>query len=437
MIATSNAPERQTKPAVTQNLRSEIFWLYVLQGTTGFLPLLLIHHAGRIVGPTEWGRLALAEAIGRYLQVIIEYGFQVSGARDAAGAAGNPERLGHLVCNILSAQLVLALACLAPAILLGTYLGLGTASTLLIGSAILWGTAQAMTLSWFFQAIGQIRRFASIDMCFRALAVALVFLLVSRPEHAWRVLGIQAICSALTLIFSFTLLSGKIVLERPQWSTIGSTIREGFALFSFRAAGMLYISLNVVILKFYVSTEQVGIFAAAERLCRISLYALAPLNSAFYVRIARYKEVNAPAALLLSKRATGFVGLAGIAVGTFLILFGATVCKFLFGPQFAASGELTRWFGVVVMIAMLNTIIGSAWLLPRRKDRTLSVASIAAGITNIVLASLLAPRFGPTGMVFSLIVCELVVLAFYHRQMLTAGARLRSCLRPCFDFVHP
>ena len=422
MVATEQEIEPPTVPQ--KGMRTEVFWMYFVQATSAIMPLFLIHHVSRIIGPMEWGRLALAEAIGRYLQVVVEYGFQVSGSRDAAIAKDRPQLLGTLVTNILSAQFVLAITCVPAAVLLGSKLGLGSASKPLLTSAIIWGIAQAMTLSWFYQATGQIRRFAIFDLCIRAISVTSICLLVSRPDQAWLVLAFQACGSTLTVVVTLIAISRRAPLIRPNFARVRQTIRQGFSLFSFRAAGMLYISLNVVLLSFFVSTAAVGMFAAAERICRFALYALTPLNTVFYVRIARLQEVNASAATDLAKKATEVLGLCGVAAGAFLGFCGPWVVSILFGPNFAAAGNLTRYFGVVVTFATLNSIIGAAWLLPRRKDRVLSIGSIAAGVVNVALASLLARRFGGTGMVISLIVCELVIFAVYYQKLLGMGIQL-------------
>jgi hypothetical protein len=48
---------------------------------------------------------------------------------------------------------------------------------------------------------------------------------------------------------------------------------------------------------------------------------------------------------------------------------------------------------------------------------------------NVALASLLARRFGGTGMVISLIVCELVIFAVYYQKLLGMGIQLLDLRR--------
>jgi O-antigen/teichoic acid export membrane protein len=56
-------------------------------------------------------------------------------------------------------------------------------------------------------------------------------------------------------------------------------------------------------------------------------------------------------------------------------------------------------------------VLGLYWALPFGHERWLLASIIAAGVTNVVLALLLVPRWGASGMAVSAIAAEAVALA--------------------------
>lgn len=406
--------------------RSEIIWLYVANGIAAVFPLLIIMHVAPTVGIEAWGQLAIADGLGRYVMVFVDYGLQLSGVRQVAEFRERPFERGQVVSGIIGSQLVLLLGSLPLVVPVAFSLLEGPGAVLLIGGATVLGAVQAMALSWYFQAVGEIRRFVCIDIVSRTIAFAAIHTVVTGPSQVSYVLAIQALCSLGSLITTVALVKKNTPLFVPGLKAVSSVLVDGLPLFAYRASGTLYIALNVVILGFFVSSAEVGAFAAAERLGRLVLAGLYPVSQLLFVRVSRLQAVDRAAARVLARKAATYLVGAAVGGGLFLALVGPIVGLLLFGAEFRSAEGMIRGFGLVVALASINTVIGSVWLLPGRRDRVMSGASLGAGIANLIAASVLVPRFGAYGMVLSVAIAETVILCVYA----ASAIHLRQPLAP-------
>src|ERR1700712_4354368 len=91
-----------------QKLLVNAISLYAVQGCTYLLPLLTFPYLGRVLKPEGWGAVLFAQAIGTFIAVLVEYGFDFSGTRETARYADDKNRLRELVAGVLGAKVLLA-----------------------------------------------------------------------------------------------------------------------------------------------------------------------------------------------------------------------------------------------------------------------------------------------------------------------------------------
>src|SRR5438876_12215282 len=90
--------------------------LYGVQGCTYALPLLTFPYLARVLGPSGWGVVVFAQAIGMVIASVVEYGFDISGSRETSRQRNDPQRLSALISGVLGAKSLLAMACIAGAL---------------------------------------------------------------------------------------------------------------------------------------------------------------------------------------------------------------------------------------------------------------------------------------------------------------------------------
>ena len=79
---------------------------------TGYvLPLITLPYLTRVLGPANFGLMALGTAMTLYFAVIIDYGFAVTGTRQVAIAQHDPEKISQIYSTIMACKLGLLAPC--------------------------------------------------------------------------------------------------------------------------------------------------------------------------------------------------------------------------------------------------------------------------------------------------------------------------------------
>src|SRR5271156_4405241 len=89
--------------------------LYGVQACTYALPLLTFPYLARVLGPSGWGVVVFAQAIGMVIASVVEYGFDISASRETSRQRDEPQRLSALISGVLGAKVLLAMVCIAGA----------------------------------------------------------------------------------------------------------------------------------------------------------------------------------------------------------------------------------------------------------------------------------------------------------------------------------
>ena len=87
-------------------------YLSILQVFTILFPLLTYPYLLRIIGLDLYGVIVFAQTIIAYVSLVINFGFNMSGAKNVAVYKGNKERLSRIVSSNYLCKFILWLICL-------------------------------------------------------------------------------------------------------------------------------------------------------------------------------------------------------------------------------------------------------------------------------------------------------------------------------------
>ncbi len=88
-------------------------WQYGLQVAKYAFPLITLPYLTRVLEPEGYAVYAYVVAFMNFVQIIIEFGFNLSGTKQVVDCKGDPVRIGEVVGAVTQARLVLSLSMLA------------------------------------------------------------------------------------------------------------------------------------------------------------------------------------------------------------------------------------------------------------------------------------------------------------------------------------
>ncbi len=243
------------------------FSLAALDVFNYLLPLLTFPYLVRVLGAEKYGIIAFATAFIQYFITITDYGFTISAAREVALVREDKRRLSEVVSAILLIKFCLMLASLVTA---GTIL-LVSPPLRAVWLIALFGfgsvIANALSLTWFFQGMEQMRYITALGLGAKTCYAILIFTIIRHQEQYFLV----PLLGSTSEIFAG--LSGLVLALRQfgiRWKYSGPEwriqLRTGFHTFISYVTMSSYSSTRTFALGLLAGPTITGYYAIAERI---------------------------------------------------------------------------------------------------------------------------------------------------------------------------
>ncbi len=408
-------PRQIARSKLVQNVAA----LYGVQVGRKIVPLISVPYLARVLGPAGWGKVAFMTAIAEFLVIAIEFGFNISATREVARNRECPDKCGEIMAGVLGAQAALAVVGMAAVMALARSLPLLKGETALVAGGLFYGVMQGFAPLWFFQGLERLRLSSALEVTGKLGMVGGLLIFVHSPADGWKVMALAGLAPGITTIAAFALAYRTTPLHRPTLDLVRSAVRMGWPMFLFRSAESLYGVANTFLLGLFTGPEIVGYFASAEKMSKAAYGLLNPIRDAIFPRLSHLARHGHEAAAPLARIGAAIMISGGLVLGGGMFLAAPFVTKLLMGSAFEPAVTALRILSALPLLLSITNSVGMQWLLPFGKDAVVNQIIISAGLLNVTLSFLLAPRFLHAGMAWAVVASE----AFVAISMVVAVLR--------------
>lgn len=314
---------------------------------TMLLPLAALPLLAQRVGVHAFGQIALAQTVGMIAALLVDAGFNAESMR-ATGASGLRVPLQPLLDNVL-ARTRLALPAAALTLLGGVWVpGLPPAA---VGLSLLQLLGTLLFAQWWLIACGRTALLLALQLAGRLAALGGIVLWVHGPQDLLLAVALQCGATALSgLLFVAVALLPRArefaALDRHGHRGYLARVRPAVGP-GFAAALSSY--APQLLLGGVAGPQQVGLYAAAEKIVRAIAFAVSSLDQAFLAPVARragghgsghgdgHGDGGRDDARRLAMRVVGGLFAVTALGSVVLALLAAPLLPRLFGPAFAGS----------------------------------------------------------------------------------------------------
>lgn len=415
-------PRRNVAFSLTRLVVNQILPLAVL-------PLLLHRlHA------EPFGQLMMAQAIGWYFVVVVEYGFNLTGVRALTLVKDDANRVSELLVEVGTTRLAIA-ACLAALLAASTALRLFNEDiTLLVIVGFIAALGAAVQPIWFFQGLEKFPLISLVQMFSRAICLGSIVWLVHDPSH---LLLAQCLMSAPFLVSALILSPAAHRFYRPGNTQSGRSVmqdlarhlRDGWDVFLSQVATTLFTSTNTLVLGNLLSATAAGHYTLADKIVRGVAMLTSPVTEAIYPRVAANIARDPAQTLAFARRVlavgAGVLALAGVA----LVALAPGIARMMGGADGAA--DVARALGIMAFIPLAiftNNICGTQILLGLGHKRAFRNIVLLAGAAVPLSSLLLVPQLGFVGAPVGAVIGEALIVGLMMFASIRAVGRnwLRS-----------
>lgn len=395
----------------------------VLRFINAVLILLLL---ARVWGPELFGFFMYPFTLAGILVILVDYGFNLQLVRDVGK---KPQEVHRLTCQAITIKSLLAIIVVAvglPFILLLESLdGYRLILVLLLLANIFNSYGLVYNLS--FRGMGRFDKEVGTMFWLTIVTVLLLgplIILKQSPEViALALVAAKAVFMAHSWVVYRRVADGS----RFIWPSVHSSfvaLKTGFPFAAHVALGVLYFSVDTIIIQHFLGPENVGVYQAGLRVMLGCLILADVLANVYLSRMAR-ESSDRPAMIKLATSMTRHFLVVGLLGFIFIIGFSELIVKVIYGLNgYSKVVSLLPLFGVVLFIRCMGISYGVVLTVDHRQ----TLRMVAAGLSVLISIGMnlyLIPKFALPGALFASIVTHVFLVGVY---VYFTWRQVESCL---------
>ncbi|MFN2602131.1 MAG: glycosyltransferase [Gemmatimonadaceae bacterium] len=375
-------------------------------------------YIARRLGASAFGYLGFAAAIVAYFGRALSVGISEVGSREIAR---RPADAPSIAAGGTAVRIVVALLGVIAVVAISTVVPAPRIGRIVLALSALSLVSIAIDTSWVYKGTGSARRVGVALLAGQAIAVALLLVLIRAPGDVVRVPLIQFVADIVA--------AGYLAYPLINRGWLGAHLSEGFRLLKSsrlitvsRLLRTLVVSIDVVMLGFMTTSQQVGWYSAAYRV----VFFVMAITYASHVAwlpavtraVAEKRTVDGEisGALRLSVLVTIPFVVGGIMIAPKLL-------STLFGDEYVPGATALRLLLVSLFFISLHGPSRNLFLAYDRLGLESWIMAVAV-VVNVGLNIVLIPRYGLNGAALATLAADGVIL------LLCASAIMRFHIRP-------
>ncbi|MCD8490796.1 MAG: oligosaccharide flippase family protein, partial [Geovibrio sp.] len=258
--------------------------LFILQLITYAISLAAVPYLVRVLGPSKYGLVILAQSVITYFIFLVDYGFDMWGTMRIAENQHDKKRLSEIFHNVMAAKLLLGFAGFVIILILIASVSKFREEWRLVLLTFGMIGGQILIPSWFYRGMERMKFIAFCLVAVKTGYLVLVLLMVKTEADYVFVPLANFIAYTLAGFYGiWTVYSGfGLSFKAPAFTGIKEGIREGFTYFAKSITDNFAKITNTVILGFIAGDAAVGFYGSAEKLMDAVRAMLSPVFQAIF-----------------------------------------------------------------------------------------------------------------------------------------------------------
>lgn len=392
-------------------LRKNIFYLFLVQGSSYLLPLITFPYLLRVLGVEYFGILGFCQATMQYLVLLTDYGFNWTATQLIAKNKDDFQKISNIFWSVVIAKVILFIIALCILILLISFVDKYRVLYLVLISYIPLIIGNIIYPVWLFQGLEKMKWITISTILARVMLIPLTFIYVNSPDDVWLAALFQGSVNMLAGIFAlWFIFRNKLVGKvRVSLSEVKSRFKEGIHVFLSTSAISLYTVSVTVILGFVSGATAVGLFNSANTIRNAAQGLLGPVFQAIYPRVNSLFDSEYVKAMSLIKKAVRGIGILTF-IGCSILFFGAELfIDIIAGKEFENAISVLRWLAYVPFLVSLSNLFGVQTMLSHSFKKQFSMFLASGALLNLIIIFPLVHYYSETGAAIAIFATELFI----------------------------
>lgn len=390
------------------------FYMYLVQGLNILLPILVLPYLLKTLSVESFGVYSFVFAFSQFVILFVDFGFNISATKKIAENYENQNLVRETFWNIIFIKLFLAFISLFPVGILMAFIPKIGIYTEGIFYSYIMVFGNVFFPLWWFQGMNKIKHLGIINALSKLMTFPLIFVFVRESTDYLNAIVVQSAAFLLSAILAFFYIYKRhknyfLKFKVDKKSIYIQEMKEAFPIFLSNSSISLYTNTLTLLLGFFSTNYNVGLFGAMERIVRVICFGIfAPINQVCFPVIAQMKKDN----FLKAKKIfwiifwITFTALS-LAYGLYLLTESYIIAEFL--KEYQGVDRMLKVFMLMIFPIALGGILGQLGLLAlggESEKKMFSKIYIYTGLLSVPLSLFCIKYYELLGTIASMMLVE-------------------------------
>ena len=336
------------KVARNKTVLANFSYLSILQVFTILFPLLTYPYLLRVIGLELYGVIVFAQSIIIYISLVINFGFNMSSAKEVAIHKEDKEKLSRIVSTTYISKFILWVICGVGYLVVITTFDFFREYYWVYFLSYLLTFNELLLPTWFFQGIEKMKYITIVNVSSRLVFVAAIFLFVKeKSDYLYVPLlnGIGAVVAGLLALYIVFKKEG-VQFRLSSIYGIREDYKRSFPLFVSSISTQIYLNVNKLVVGSCLGMSEVAIYDIGEKVLHLMKLPIQMVAQATFPKISREKNIHYINRLI-------FLIIGVVLVGYIIVFVCSSWIVYLFTGEYITKAIL------VIRVLTLSAVLGS------------------------------------------------------------------------------
>ena len=382
------------------------------QVLTLITPLITAPYISRVLGADGVGIYSYTTSVVAFFTMFAVLGTTTYGQRAIAQCRDDRQKLSKCFWEIEVLSIISTLICVAVWI---GFIIINSDNKIYYLILTIDLAAVALDIVWFFSGLEQFRFIVFRNAAIKILSIICLFVFVRERSHVWIYLIILSLGKFLGNASMWLPL--KKFVDRVPVSTLSILphFKETLAYFIPTAAASIYTYLDKVMIGAFTETSvENGYYEQAQKIIKMAYTVLVSLNTVMSARMSYLFAQNRESEIREKlEQALAFIVTLGMPLVFGICGIAYNFVPWFFGDEFQKVAILMILCSPLVLIMSIHNFLSAQYLVPSGQRVRSTKGVVTGAVVNLILNSLLIPRFQSVGAVVATLVAETSICVVY------------------------
>lgn len=355
--------------------------MYLLTIAKLVVPLISLPYLTRVLSVDCYGTVSFVKSLISYMQVLVDFGFLLSGTKDIVDIIKNNGNPKQAIGNTLYAQLILSLISAVLMLICSFSFNIIDGYVIFSMLSVVPVVLSVFLFEYVFKAYEKMDKIAIKFIVMKVIALILTMIFVKSDNDVY-LMPIFDILGSLTVVFmTFVQLKKMNIQVDFKFSKIKQafiSLKNSFVYFMSNFATTAFTLLNTLIIGIILTKADVAYWNVTMQLVTAVQAMYAPIINSVFPTMLKEKNLKIIHKIMLIYMPLIFAG-CGI-----ILVLGDWAVNLVFGSDYLMSSTLLKWLIPTLIFAFPGMLYGWPCLTAINKPKIATYTTIVSAVVQVL-----------------------------------------------------